>query len=157
MGLARKGRVHSFIQTSMKQNQITKKKKNKNKSTKGNKLQSKTKPNPLIIEEAQNKLNQTPNAKMAQMGQELHKDKDLWNAMLSPSFGTAMNELSTNPHEALKKYQNDPTILPMLSKMVKKMYGKSLPSISKDIHSQIQKQKEAKGDNQQFLESLKIF
>ena len=150
-------------------------KRNKNRSRKVTKLQSNQKENPLVIPEAQEKLNGTQGkrryilgicayilfffteAKLGKMAQELHKDKDLWNAMLSPSFGTAMNEFSTNPQEALIKYQNDPNVLPMLSKMVKTMYGKSLPSISKDIHAQIQKQKEANGDNQDFLDSLKIF
>merc|ERR1712130_234313 len=130
---------------------------NKNKSSKVKKLQSNQKQNPLVIPEAQQKLNETQEAKMGKMAEKLHKDKDLWNAMLSPSFSAAMNELSTNPMEALKKYQNDPTVLPMLSKMVQTMYGKSLPTISKDIQSQIKKQKEANGDNQHLLDTLKIF
>eukprot|EP00483_Globobulimina_turgida_P004349 UN04358 len=115
------------------------------------------KQNQLIIPEAQQQLNQSQEAKMGKMAQTLHANKDVWNAMLSPEFGKAMNELALNPQEALKKYQNDPSIFPTLSKVVQTMYGKSLTSISKDIHSQVQKQNEANSDNQHLFDSLKLF
>ena len=35
--------------------------------------------------------------RMSKMAEKLHKDQDVWNAMLSDDFGTAMNELATNP------------------------------------------------------------
>eukprot|EP01084_Bolivina_argentea_P133337 235301_1 len=123
-----------------KQKQKTKKSENRSKKKRRKKLEMKSKQNHLIIPEAQQKLNETHEAKMGKMTEKLHQNKDVWNAMLSPEFGQAMNELALNPQEALKKYQNDPSILPTLSKIVQTMYGKSLPSISKDIHTEIQKQ-----------------
>ena len=91
------------------------------------------------------------------MAQKLHGNKDIWNAMLTPEFGQAMNEVAVNPQAALKKYANNPAILPTLSKVVQAMYGKSLNSITKDIHSEIQKQNVANADQQKLYDSLKIF
>lgn len=95
---------------------------------------------------------------MGKMAEKLHENKEVWNAMLSPEFGKAMNELAVNPMEALKKYQNDSKIFPTLSKVVETMYGKSLTKISKDIHSEIQKQTTSQNnDNQHLYDSLRIF
>ena len=92
------------------------------------------------------------------MAEKLHKNKEVWNAMLSPEFGQAMNDLATNPVEALKKYQNDAKIFPTLTKVVETMYGKSLTTISKDIHSEIQRQKDAQNsDNKHLYDTLRIF
>ncbi len=67
------------------------------------------------------------------------------------------NKYFNSQQEALKKYENDPSIFPTLSNIVQTMYGKSLTSISKDIHSQIQKKHEANSANQQLYDSLKLF
>eukprot|EP00486_Rosalina_sp_Unknown_P011747 CAMPEP_0201581432 /NCGR_PEP_ID=MMETSP0190_2-20130828/68102_1 /ASSEMBLY_ACC=CAM_ASM_000263 /TAXON_ID=37353 /ORGANISM="Rosalina sp." /LENGTH=205 /DNA_ID=CAMNT_0048019345 /DNA_START=19 /DNA_END=636 /DNA_ORIENTATION=+ len=144
-----------FLLSNHKNNGKKSKKKNKKKTEK---LEMKSKGNSLIIPEAQKKLNNTQEAKMGKMAEKLHENKDVWNAMLSPEFGQAMNDLATNPHEALRKYQNDSKIFPTLTKVVETMYGKSLTTISKDIHSEIKRQQNAqKSDNQQLYDSLRIF
>ena len=153
----KKGKKSSSFGSGFLLNNSNKKKNKKRKKKKTEKLELKSE-NKLIIPEAQEKLNETQGAKMGKMAEKLHENKEIWNAMLSPEFGQAMNELATNPVKALKKYENDSTIFPTLSKVVKTMYGKSLTSISKDIHSEIQNQKNTQNhDNQQLYDSLKIF
>merc|ERR1712013_570885 len=145
-----------FLLQSQGKKRGKKSKKKKSKPKKKETLKMKESGSPLVIPEAQQKLSQTAQGKMGQMAQKLHQDKKVWNAMLSDEFGTAINELSTDPQAALEKYKDNPAVLETLSQVVKTMYGQSLPSISKDIHSQLQSMRSA-AESTQILESLKLF
>eukprot|EP00485_Elphidium_margaritaceum_P025162 CAMPEP_0202719696 /NCGR_PEP_ID=MMETSP1385-20130828/133725_1 /ASSEMBLY_ACC=CAM_ASM_000861 /TAXON_ID=933848 /ORGANISM="Elphidium margaritaceum" /LENGTH=225 /DNA_ID=CAMNT_0049383035 /DNA_START=20 /DNA_END=697 /DNA_ORIENTATION=+ len=154
----RNGFHAGFLLNSANKKASNKKKKN---TCKTERLEVKEAGNALVITEAQQKLKDSNEGRMGEMAQKLHENQNVWNAMMKPEFSEALQEMAENPIEALKKYQEDPSILSTFGEVVQTMYGQSLTSISKDIHAQTQKERNtnlsAAEQHPQLYDKLKKF